>query len=383
MGAPRVGWLLAICALVPGYTLAQGLDTVALATHLRAVRGVDSIKNPRFPELRREMMRWVDLRVLRGDPVSQINQELRSNNLLYKTAKPTFVPGSDTTVTGYVDQVTVQEAPGADDLLVIRFGVGMDCGYDQSAIVYRRTPLARLGWIESPSTGAPMNFTSVSVGEEFEGQRLLATESYGAWCSSSFTGIRLEIWRIASSGSMHALLIRPDIEGRRWFDNLVTTHVEKNIVTFRYTGDLPEISILVHAAIERYRVDGDKVTRIAPLALDLVGFIDEWMRMDDVQAAQWSEAAAARLHHELAAWYGKGVDLPFARSAVGQTAVRRCEGSPRIWEVALQGMDRSDQRHFQISEMGAENLRILQVSRTLSSRCPTVRVDLQKELPAN
>src|SRR5579871_4489294 len=204
------GWLAAsLIACVPAF--AQPTDTAALAAHLKAARGVDSTRDDRFVLLRREMMRWVDTRILRGDSVSSINQELNANRLLIKL--PVFKAGGDPAVTGYVDQVRLEQPPAANDVSLVHFGVGMDCGFDQSVIVYRREPLTRIGWIESPSSGGPMGFASISIGPSEVGRRILAAESYGIWCSSSFTPIHMEIWSV-SPDSMRVLLTR-EANGRR------------------------------------------------------------------------------------------------------------------------------------------------------------------------
>jgi hypothetical protein len=255
MTAWRVGLLLVGLILAQGWVFAQTTDIQVLAAHLKAVRGYNwkSDYRRQFQQIRNDMLEWIDTRIHRGESAEQLNQHLRLNSLQTRHS-----PYDDkwSGVVGYVDEVRFQSVESAADLYLVHFGIGMACEYDETIVVYRREPLARIGWIGSSSfgQGPAKRFDSVSIGDEIQGKKLLAAGSHTAWCSSTVGGIQLQAATITGA-SMRTLLNR-DTQGRVYD---IAATVDGNSVTFRY------IDLYDKRFTERYEAKGEKFIRVAKL----------------------------------------------------------------------------------------------------------------------
>jgi hypothetical protein len=77
--------------------------------------------------------------------------------------------------------------------------------------------------------------------------------------------------------------------------------------------------------VRHYVVDGDKISRVDPVALGPRDFVDEWLKRDWVESAGWTEA---RNRAALGLWHGKGTSIDFEN-----TTSMHCGQSPDLWQV--------------------------------------------------
>jgi len=68
---------------------------------------------------------------------------------------------------------------------------------------------------------------------------------------------------------------------------VVAPWVKLDRVTFFYDRGVFPTEFLVAPAIARYRVQKGRAIREAPLALNLIAFINEWIDLPKAEAAQW------------------------------------------------------------------------------------------------
>jgi len=97
-------------------------------------------------------------------------------------------------------------------------------------------------------------------------------------------------------------------------------------VALSYASGFNDPGVLVREGIARYQVQSGHSMRLAPVAKSYGGFIDEWLKMDDAEAARWASPEASMRHHGLAA--GKGF-LDWAR-------VADCPGPQPARAIALE-----------------------------------------------
>ena len=109
-----------------------------------------------------------------------------------------------------------------------------------------------------------------------------------------------------------------------------------------------------------------RAIRQAPLAPSFGGFIDEWLRMDDTEAAGWSSPQAAVQHRDVAAKSSKGL-FTWEHAAT-------CPGPPPAREIAIRWNDSKQVTVFLIGASSAAEMRMLSVSGKRSPSCREIDI---------
>jgi hypothetical protein len=154
--------------------------------------------------------------------------------------------------------------------------------------------------------------------------------------------------------------------------------VEGSVATFRYSSQMRNEDYA--AAILRYRVSGDTVTRIAPIAVTRTGFIDAWIRLDPAEAAQWSTPEAMEGHRAV----NQFLKLHENDDHVYFDTISLCKKSPRMWQITASSAFNAPTQNwvFHLSESGAANMRMLSVADALQPGCIEYDPEaLAEELP--
>lgn len=250
---------------------------------------------------------------------------------------------------GYVGEVRIGLLDGGRYLLVVT-GVGVRCGYDQSAYVYRQAPGQRWTLLLATEQNrygkdeyAPQNFLSIAASPANVGWNdpapppLIVTLGYSPWCSSNWNTLQTRLWRATETDPTP----RPLIERRDSLytgDDLVAAaRLTKTDLLIEYRGDTIDGGTIIRTHVLHYRIQpADKLDRIAPVALSANDFVDEWVTSTGPQAADWSDPAAnpaalaalAALHMRSAA---TGISGEFDGPA------RRCRADPTLWQVSFSG----------------------------------------------
>ncbi|MGC4051692.1 MAG: hypothetical protein QM757_20280 [Paludibaculum sp.] len=155
-------------------------------------------------------------------------------------------------------------------------------------------------------------------------------------CASAWHPVYYRIWRVTSSGS------RLLIDGEQYAFMRVGTYAVGSIGQQPGRSDAP-VDVLIEVtvgsvdagvhnreAVFHYLIEGDKVRRVAPVALSPRDFLDEWLTHDWQEAAAWSVAEAVRPWHRKlhADWVGGSFP----------DNTRRCE-TPGLWQVTFAPSD--------------------------------------------
>lgn len=367
----RGAWGLAALWLVSqACLLAQAADTQRLATLLKSARGQVGLTKEQATQIRTELLAWTDERIQRGFTIAQLNEQLAASGLqvpeaLYKT-DDIYQPFA-----GYLEKITSEPIPSASDLLQINLKIGMTCSFDHTAVVYRRNPFLRVGWINNPNTNGSVAWSvnSVTVGPaDSTGDRIAAANLMSGWCTSSLVGIQLRIWKL--TGNEMRSLLKRDLGGR---NEPVMVVLDRKSVAFHFTRNARDTEFLIRSSIEKYEVEQERAIRVAPVAVDLLGFIEEWLGFDDAEAARWSTPEGTKDHPSAVAWAKDKL--------VEYEGGSRCTGSPRLWQVSVKLLDTKDRRVFLVNEDGAQHLQMVGFRTEPARECPAVDVaDLATEL---
>lgn len=142
----------------------------------------------------------------------------------------------------------------------------------------------------------------------------------------------------------------------------------REAVTFRYSSGISDIDVIVRTAIARYEVQG-QATRVAPIAPSYGGFIDEWLNLDDAEAARWSSPTASALRHEVSARLTQ--EFFIFRGAWNCAAAR---------EIEVESNESKKLSVFRISGSTTEQMRMEAVFDRPSPGCR--EIDIKRDLTA-
>jgi hypothetical protein len=187
-------------------------------------------------------------------------------------------------------------------VVIIRTDVGILRGEDQSAYVYERRESGwqRLWQTEQPIVAGPgmhyrpqyIDTVRISWPDDKAGERHILSLGHQVWCTSNFYPVYLRLWRAGAAGSEAKLLLdeeQPAYLGRHIPP--IEGSVGENDALIEFS--VPSIDREVHfyESIRHYKIDGDKVARIDPVALSPRDFIDEWLRGSWAESSAWTAAS--------------------------------------------------------------------------------------------
>ncbi|WP_321477716.1 hypothetical protein [uncultured Paludibaculum sp.] len=298
-----------------------------------------------------------------------MNAELASAHLFVDGPEPDIAEMLDKSYAGFLREIQTGPSDPDGDLLVVTFGIhtGAFCGVNETLALYVRRTMQRIAWINAENLQADtperrnlqaqgMTRTwflrDYAVGKDKPGHgRLIGS----VWVQSTCTSAgNMESFRIhlLSAKTPKAVL---STEVHAYLGEDLRIRTDGDDVTFTYSSSITDDGPPTpRPAIRRYRVQGGRALREAPLALSFGGFIDEWLRADDAEAARWSSREAALQHRDLAARYRKGT--------IGWERVAACPGSPSSREIAVRWSESQKRTVFRIGGASAAEMRMLSIS---------------------
>ncbi|MGC2658873.1 MAG: hypothetical protein WA324_13025 [Bryobacteraceae bacterium] len=343
-------------------------DTARLAAHLERFRHhtIYELSATEDKAIQHQYLNWINSRLKTGLSVARMNGELDAAKLL-SNGPESVSEMFDKTYAGFLGEIEAKPVPPAEDLLAITFGIytGGDCNLDETLLLYGRKPLRRLAQVNGErSYTHGYELRDFAIGKDNTGHgRMIGSAWVASNCTSNWNGNRFRI-DLLRGGSIDNVLDR-DVSA--YGDDKVKIRIEDNTVTFRYTTLMRgDVDALTRAGIACYRVQDGHATREAPLATSFASFINEWLEMDDAEAARWSSPEASMHHHLLAA--------KAAKQALQWEHVAACPGPSPTREISLQWSASKQTTVFRIGGSSAAELRMLSVSDRLSPSCRQIDI---------
>jgi len=96
-------------------------------------------------------------------------------------------------------------------------------------------------------------------------------------------------------------------------------------VLIEFRGRSVDVGVLQRETVRHFLIDGDRVTRVDPVALGPRDFVDEWVTRPWEESVRWSGSASLRR------WYANLQTDPVFRQ-FGETM--HC-GTPDLWQVTF------------------------------------------------
>ncbi len=208
---------------------------------------------------------------------------------------------------GFVDQVRVTSFDYDHYLLVVT-GVGVRCGFDQSAYLYTHGPDRR--WrlvlsIEQDRYGdkdyRPENFLSIAVSpsgvawNQAAPPPLVTAIGYGPWCTSNWHELNTRLWRVTPAAVTPRPVLDRNDELYMGNDFIAGAQLTDKDLLVQFEGGSIDGDILIRTHVLHYSVGpGDRLARVSPIALSPGDFVDEWLSSPWVDAATWLARGADR-----------------------------------------------------------------------------------------
>ncbi|WP_423758358.1 hypothetical protein [Burkholderia sp. NLJ2] len=152
------------------------------------------------------------------------------------------------------------------------------------------------------------------------------------WCSSRWSRFGADVLAPANGPTAQRTLFHTE-HGYVIDDDAIRFKVRPDGFELRATVGSLDSEVMTRPGIFRYRVDGDTVQRVQPAALNGRDFVDEWLKVDDALAREWSEPAAAAAALKARQAYNAESKAPDTGFAYGP--VRGCSDSKDRFQVEL------------------------------------------------
>lgn len=242
-----------------------------------------------------------------------LNARLRQADLLCQGPgeNPTdrCASGTDYNGIGFIDPVQIERQQDGR-ILLVRTGVGILCGSDDSGYLYEwRGGAWQRFWqseqdIRPGQRYTPQYLLSVhasTAGMNGGKDRLVLSLGYESWCSSNFYRVFYRLWRTRADDAEPLLLLDESPEaylGRH--EPPIEGSVGDADALVEFT--IPSLDSGEHSyeAVRHYAVAGEQVRRIDPVALRPRSFVEEWLNAGWSESDAWSATgrkAALQLWH--------------------------------------------------------------------------------------
>jgi hypothetical protein len=284
---------------------------------------------------------------------------------------------------GYIGGVDLSRR---EDLryLVLKTSVGIRCGYDESAYIYEwRDKHWRLLLQTEQNQYAekvydPQHFLTIEVSpanvawNEPAAPPLVLTLGYSPWCWSNLQMLYTRLWRAAlANPSAAPLLDSTDEVFLGDAPKIATGSVTQNDVLIEFEGSSVDNGWREH--VLHYIVNqGDRIERVAPVALKPRNFVDEWLTRPWPESSLWKDSGSdistlAKWHQRLHAENNFG---EFERGPL------RCKSDPTLWQVGFSFYGGDDKKYqlvppvyFLVRWMAPYRFTMVQIARQKFPHC--------------
>lgn len=152
------------------------------------------------------------------------------------------------------------------------------------------------------------------------------------WCASRWSQFAADVVAPANGPTAQRVLFHAE-NSYVLDENPIRFKVRPDGFEVRATVSSMDSELLTRPGVFRYRVDGGTVQRVQPVALNGRDFVDEWLNVNDAQAREWSEPAAAAAALKGRQAFDKARKAPGTGFEYGP--VRSCSDSKDRFQVEL------------------------------------------------
>jgi hypothetical protein len=230
---------------------------------------------------------------------------------------------------GYVENLDFSRK---DSFLIVKTGIAIQCGYDESAYVYEWKDN---GWIrkwdfeENTYTNEkyhPQTIAAVKISPYNKEQRYLVLAiGVEPWCSSNWHNVYYSLWRLAADERNTKLLLKDSEWGFVGTDQPIAGAVTDHDVLIEYTISSIDAGAWTRPEVRHYEVIGDNIRRVPPIALSPRDFADEWLQRSWTESSAWANPGRRQALQALHSYHDRLGDI---------SRTTHCR-TPDLWQVAL------------------------------------------------
>jgi hypothetical protein len=240
----------------------------------------------------------------------------------------------DRTMLGYLDEIELRRE---GEFLVVQTSVGIDCGMDESAYIYRRRDdrWKRI-WESEQDDYTKEKYLSqrlravfISPGDYHTGaekpDHLVVTVGSFPWCSSNRQPVYYRIWRTNTNSGQSELLV----EGTEiaYLGKPVHATASPTRVLIEYAVGSIDSGESNRRQVRNYILRDAKLQRVAPFVLGPRDFVDQWLM---TPAEEVLNDTPADVRTSMEKWRSK-----FTASTDFMNPTLHCTQQPELWQVGL------------------------------------------------
>jgi hypothetical protein len=358
-----VKWLLFVGAAAA--VLAADLDDIR-ATQQKLNNARDSSKLPRdevpldlLPAVKKQLLAWAESRLQNvGRDVSPeeltrvLGEELNA-------VVPHRSHDTDSDLLGDLD-IEFSRPEGEPTWLAMSTLVGIPCGFDRSSYLYewrddrwnRRFSLEANDYRRDqygPEESVELRVSPPNANNT----RLVLVTGFPPACISVWHTLYIRLFRV---DTLQTKLLEETPTANLGEEPAYSVRLEPSGVLVEFSGFSVDTDILVRTHILHYKLAGNEVRRIEPIALSAQDFVDEWLTSFWTDISEWSDPKLSEWHKKLHGY--KGIRE--------YAAVRRC-GQTNQWQVALDLDERTS--YFSVIDTGEFRFRMVDISESPRMDC--------------
>ncbi|HEV2618868.1 MAG TPA: hypothetical protein VGU23_02905, partial [Acidobacteriaceae bacterium] len=204
-------------------------------------------------------------------------------------------------------KMTVSTPASATSLRAVELSYGISCGSDHMLLMYAANSG---GWQRafvwqseiyadiSKAFGDWLSYTVIPSSSL--GAIKVAVAHGTAWCTSNISGAGIDVLAPVQGKAAPRLVWHHDEGYRRETDPRMLARPDG--FELRLDVSTIELEQVIRKGVFRYRVEGDSVMRVQPIAIDGRGFVDVWLQAPWSDAQRWSVAEGlptfAKVHEQ-------------------------------------------------------------------------------------
>ncbi len=272
--------------------------------------------------------------------------------------------------------VQAQQVAATSGLLVLQWSFGIECGDDNLLLAYA----FRDGAWRQVMRWQSGEYKDIS-GAFGDGMTYLALPGptprlavfHGTpWCTSRWSGFKLDLLSPGETPASPKVLFHLD-HGYIRGDFGPALKLRPDGFELRVEVGMRDMDVMTRTGIFRYRVDGEHVSRVQPVAMNGRDFVDEWLQANWSEASGWSDPqqlpALQKAHEALMT----RLDADKAPEIATYGAVRACTDDHDKYQVQLdlQASGKSDQTtsRYLLIRSGANSFTMLAVAEAPQAAC--------------
>lgn len=302
LAAPAFAWAASSCvdAEIAGHTAIEAQHRLQHAPKGKN-EDVDETLSPQQRTATRDfkdaLVSAIDARLACSDAHAEAATLQRALEASLGVVKTRPAPDANAGIGQGLD-VSVTRNADPKPLVFVRAGYAIPCGDDNLLVAYAWDGAAWRRVLRWQSDDYAQ--ISGAFGDTFQYDVLpggqIAVAHGGPWCSSRWRNFGLDVFAPANGAQPQRKLFHLDHGYAADFDAAddgLTLKTRPDGVELRTTIAPLDADLMQRKVVYRYRVSGDTVERIQPIALNGRDFVDEWLTANDAHARNWSDPNAA------------------------------------------------------------------------------------------